>query len=126
MAIHAPTLLEGAVLLRLPAAGARWPETLPPVPDGYVVTVTLGHAGLRPPASLVTARGYRLAGAASDARPLGDVIDLLVGADLRTAEPSWWAAVLGRATRAFDLRHGPVQRVLAAELDLHARALDST
>jgi hypothetical protein len=121
--VTAPPLPEGAVLLRLAVTGASWPETLPSVPVGSRVTVTVGRAELLPDRLAAATRGYLVVGAASDTRPLGDVVDLLVLPELQQAAPRWWSELLGRAHRAFDLRHGPVQRVLGAELALHARAL---
>jgi hypothetical protein len=121
--VTAPPLPEGAVLLRLPVTGASWPELLPAVPAGSRVTVTVGRPELLPDAHAAASRGYLVVGAASDTRPLGDVVDLLVLPELQQAAPGWWRGLLGQAHRAFDLRHGPVQQVLGAELALHARAL---
>lgn len=123
MAVTAPPLPEGGVLLRLPASGPGWPDLLPVVPAGHVVTVTVGRPGLLPDEAHATARGYRVVGAASEARPIGDVVDLLVPRALREAAPGWWAPVLADASRAFDLSLGPVLTVLGAELALHAQAL---
>jgi hypothetical protein len=115
-----------AVLLRLPVEGRDWPTTLPAVPEGGQVTVTLGHPELVPAdPGPARARGYHVVGAASEHRPLGSVADLLITADLRDAAPAWWEALLGRASRVFDLRLGPVQQVLSAELALHVDALES-
>ena len=112
-----------SVLLRLPVDGPDWVLDLPPVPGGATVTVTLGHPDLLPiDTDPARTRGYRIVGTASERRPLGAVADVLVSAELRDAAPGWWDTVLRRATRAFDLRLGPVQRVLEAELALHARA----
>jgi hypothetical protein len=86
------------------------------------VTVTVGRSELLPDPALASRRGYLVVGAASDARPIGDVVDLLVAGELQEAAPAWWTEVLGRSHRAFDLRHGPVQRVLGAELAMHAQA----
>ncbi len=120
-----PTVADGAVLLRLPAEDPAWAESLPPVPGGASVTVTLGHPDLVPedPTGLWAA-GYRVVGVASEERPIGAVVDLLVPAELRAAAPEWWQQVLARARRAFDLRLGPVLSVLDAELAMHRRALD--
>ena len=118
------TLPADAVLLRLAVEGTDWPSTLPDVPGGGQVTVTVGHPDLVPedPAPALE-RGYHIVGAASEHRPLGAVADLLITAELREAAPAWWAALLRRAARVFDLRLGPVQQVLSAELSLHADAL---
>lgn len=115
---------EGTVLVRLPAHGRGWVDTLPPVPDGTSLTVTVGHPDLLPVADDALARaGYRVVGVASEHRPIGLAVDVLVPASVRASEPQWWLDVLARADRVFDLRMGPVQHVLAAELAMHARAL---
>ena len=124
MTARPPTLPADAVLLRLPVEGRDWPSTLPEVPRGGQVTVTVGHPDLMPddPAPART-RGYHIVGAASEYRPLGSVADLLITAELRDAAPGWWDALLRRASRVFDLRLGPVQQELSAELALHVEAL---
>jgi hypothetical protein len=117
------TPTEGAVLVRVGATNRAWVGTLPPVPDAHVLTVTVGHPTLLPvPVDRLTSRGYRLVGVAADHRPVGLTVDVLVPADLRAAHPDWWERLVGRAERVFDLRHGPVLRVLAAELELHLRS----
>lgn len=120
------TLPADAVLLRLPVEGTAWAATLPEVPDGAEVTVTVGHPELVPtdPAP-ARDRGYHVVGTASEHRPLGWVVDLLITAELRETAPTWWDGLLRRAVRVFDLRLGPVQQVLSAELSLHADALEA-
>ena len=115
---------DGSVLVRVTARDHTWPRQLPAVPGDAVLTVTVGHPDLLPVAvdDLVSG-GYRIAGVASEHRPVGRNVDVLVPADLRTRYPDWWQALAGNAERVFDLRLGPVLRVLAAELDLHLRAL---
>ncbi|MTV25429.1 hypothetical protein FTX61_08415 [Nitriliruptoraceae bacterium ZYF776] len=115
--------VDGTVLVRIPVSGRGWARALPPVPDGGTLTVTLGHADLAPvPVDDLVASGYRIAGVAADHRPLGAVVDVLVPPAVRDANPVWWAAVVAAADRVFDLRLGPVARVLAAEIALHQRA----
>lgn len=113
---------DGDVLVRITARDRSWPSRLPPVPAGGTVTVTLGHPRLTPDDELA-AGGYRVVGTASEHRPIGAVVDVLVPRVLREAHPDWWSVLGHAAERVFDLRLGPVQRVLAAELELHARAL---
>jgi hypothetical protein len=121
-----PAPAPGTLLVRVPARDRGWVRTLPPVPAGGPLTVTLGHADLAPvPVDDLVAGGYRIVGIAADHRPLGDVVDVLVPASLRLAHPDWWAVMRARADRIFDLAFGPVARVLAAEVDLHLRAADS-
>lgn len=126
-AAHDPTPQAGppagSVLVRIPVVGRGWPRALPAVPGGETLTVTLGHADLAPvPVDDLVASGYRIAGVAADHRPLGSVVDVLVPAALREAHPDWWRDLAGHADRVFDLRMGPVARVLAPELALHQRA----
>ena len=114
---------DGAVLVRIGANERTWASTLPVVPDGRVLTVTVGHPSLFPvPIDDLVDGGYRVVGIAAEHRPIGRTIDVLVPRDLREDAPAWWSELVARAERVFDLRHGPVQRVLAAELELHLRA----
>lgn len=116
-----PPVTDGDVLVRLPAIGSSWPTTLPAVPGGHLLTLTLGHPALLPAAHGRLPVGYRLVGVATDARPIGQTVDVYVPARVRDDHPDWWLSLLSRAERVFDLRLGPVQRVLAAELALHRR-----
>lgn len=115
---------DGSVLVRVTALDRSWPRRLPAVPGDAVLTVTVGHPDLLPVAvdDLVSG-GYRIAGVASEHRPVGRSVDVLVPAELRLARPDWWRQFAGGAERVFDLRLGPVLRVFAAEIDLHLRAL---
>jgi hypothetical protein len=127
-------LTEGAVLVRLPARDRTWPRSLPPVPEGRTLTVTVGHAGLLPRhVDALTGAGYRLVGVASERSPVGvaserspvgATIDVLVPRDLREDHHVWWRSFARDALRIFDLRMGPVRAVLAADLELHLRALE--
>ena len=118
--IRVPT--DGAVLVRLPAKDRTWVADLPAVPGGRTLTVTIGHPDLLPvpPDDLVSA-GYRIVGVAAEHRPLGRIVDVLVPAALRSSEPEWWERLAGCSQRIFDLRHGPVLRLLEPELTLHLR-----
>lgn len=113
-------LPAGTLLVRVPVGGPSWPRSLPVVPLGHHVTVTLGHTALLPgPDDGLSASGYRIAGVAADHRPLGAVVDLLVPAGLRTCDPVWWQELRGHAERVFDLAFGPVAHLLSAEVALH-------
>lgn len=112
----------GAVLVRVRAGTPAWIREVPPVPDAQVVTVSVSDARLREVTSAdLLACGYRIVGvhpwrAATDGH---GAVDLLVTAPLIEAHPVWWRELLAVADRAFDLRLGPVQRVLGQELALH-------
>lgn len=119
-------ITEDAVLVRVAVQGRGWPRLLPATPRGVMLTVTVGHPRLLPVAEDELRRaGYRVAGVTDARQPLDRSIDVLVPTSLHETEPIWWAALFARAERVFDLRHGPVQHVLAPQLALHARALES-
>jgi hypothetical protein len=123
---HARPLPDGTLLVRVAASDRTWARTLPRVPGGRTVTVTVGQADLAPvPADDLVASGYRIVGVASDQRPLGLLVDVCVPPDLRLEHPAWWARLAERAERIFDPRLGPVAKVLAAELALHRGAVAS-
>lgn len=116
-------LTDGALLVRLAAPDRGWAARLPAVPQGRTLTVTVGHPTLLPVAvdDLVSG-GYRLAGVASAERPVGLSVDVLVPRELREDQPAWWSRLLAGAERVFDLRHGPVLRVLEDQLRMHVGA----
>ncbi len=117
---------DPGVLLRIAARDRGWPAHLPPVPAGNRLTVTVGHPRLLPVDSEATAAaGYVVVGVAAAHRPIGATIDVLVPGVFLTGHPEWMEAVRPLAERVFDLRMGPVQRVLAAELAVHRRSLGS-
>lgn len=120
-----PTPPPGAVLVRVFAHGLSWARSLPVVPGGGTVTVTVSSPGLRRvPADDLVSHGYRVVGVSSSRpRGAGEVIDLLVPAELREAHPDWFRDLLGRADRVFDCDLGPVRRLLGAELALHTAAI---
>lgn len=123
---HPQELPDGTLLVRVAATDRGWARTLPRVPDGRTLTVTVGQADLAPvPADDLVASGYRIVGVAAAHRPLGRLVDVCVPPDLREEHPSWWSALAARAERIFDPRMGPVARVLAAELAMHRGAATS-
>lgn len=112
----------GAVLVRVRADSPSWISRVPPLPRGEVVTVSVSEPSLREvPSQDLRRCGYRIVGV-HPWRPATDghgTVDLLVTAALIDTWPSWWRQLLSVADRAFDLRLGPVQRVLGQELALH-------
>lgn len=109
----------GAVLLRLVAHDGSWLLRLPEVPGRRTLSVTVGGAEHRAVASTDLARlGYRVVGSTGDPRH----VEVLVPVSMAEAHPAWFLAALAVADRAFDLRHGPVQRLLGPVIGLHARS----
>ncbi len=118
---------DGDVLVRLPVTDRHWPDILPPVPGGEVLTITVGHPGLLPTGEQeLIAAGYRIVGVHSSRRATagtgsasGASIDVLVPGPLRDTHPRWWRQLAASAERIFDLRLGPVQMVLGSQLARH-------
>lgn len=112
----------GAVLVRVRAETTAWIDHLPPVPADGVVTVSVSDPSLREvPSAALERAGYRVVGI-HPWRPATDdhgSVDLLVTSLLIERHPAWWRGLLRIADRAFDLRLGPVQRVLGQEIVLH-------
>jgi hypothetical protein len=121
--VDATSAPPGAVLVRVRAGDADWIRTLPVVPGNATLTASVSHPRLaHVPADELVARGYRLIGVAASFGADAHV-ELLVPHRLQVCEPDWFAALLQRAERAFDLRHGPVQQVFAGTIEAHVRAL---
>ncbi len=111
------------MLVRLPVSDRHWPDTLPPVPGGEVLTITVGHPALLPAGEqALIAAGYRIVGVHSSRRAAagtGASIDVLVPGTLRRAHGRWWRQLAASAERIFDLRLGPVQLLLGPQLARH-------
>jgi hypothetical protein len=109
----------GALLVRVATTGPSWVGRLPPVPGGLEITVSVSAPDQREiPSDRLAASGYRIVGCHPNRT---GTVDLLVPASVIAAHPDWWRQVLAVADRAFDLRLGPVQRILGAEISLHLR-----
>lgn len=112
----------GAVLVRVRADTPAWIDRLPVVPGRGIVTVSVSDPTLREvPSAALERGGYRIVGV-HPWRPATDghgSVDLLVTSLLIETHPAWWRDLLRIADRAFDLRLGPVQRVLGQEIVLH-------
>lgn len=112
------------VLLRLAVHEDAWAEDLPPVPDGFTVTVSFASddaADLHGPA--VELLGYRIAGVAT-ALGARDCADVVVPSALARRHPGWWAAITACGGRVYDLGFGPVAAALDPVLALHHGAAD--
>lgn len=105
---------EGA-LVRLPARAGAWVESVPPVPDGHVVTVSFStHAAAEEHGDAFALLGYRgvpppaLGPPAPPSDGSGDVAWLVVSSALARAHPLWWRSVRAHADAVFPLALGPV------------------
>jgi hypothetical protein len=109
---------DGTVVVRLRADEPAWVLALPPMPGRARLGITLGDASLRSAHDALADRGYDLLAVVAGRRP-GLHADVLVTADLREAQPRWFAALMLPAERVFDLRFGPVHVALRDELAVH-------
>lgn len=110
--------LDG-VLVRRPAS-KDWLSSLPPVPDGADVTVSLtdAAAAIRHAAELASG-GYVPVGAAGCATADTVMADFLVPRALATSQWEWLASLLGSDGRIFEPALGPVRLVLRPVLAAH-------
>lgn len=121
MSRQATTHADPGALVRLSIAGERWAEDVPPVPRGFAVTAsfsTTDAAAVHGEA--LGLLGYRVVGV----QPMPDgtepCVALLVPAALIEARPRWWRAIKAQADRTYALAFGPVSRMFADLLRLHA------
>lgn len=110
-------------LVRLPVVTGAWAESIPPVPDGHVVTVSFSTpAATEEHADAFALLGYRVV-AAPDAPdgPKGavPVAWLVVAGGLARRHPLWWAGVRDHADGVFVLSMGPVVARFATVLQAH-------
>lgn len=113
---------DGA-LLRLAIDGHDWAEHVPPVPPGARVSAAFStHDALAAHGDALALLGYRIVGVIDpgDGDDMPEFVDLLVAQDVLETHGTWWRAVAGLATHAFNLAHGPVLAALAAALRPHA------
>lgn len=117
---HPDQPVIGGVLVRLRAASELWIDRVPPVPSGHIVTATVSSQALADvPADELVARGVRVVGRHVSPRIGRGTVDLLVPTTLLESSTSWFRQLLEEAERVFDLAHGPVQHLFAAEISTH-------
>jgi len=106
--------------VRLRAASELWIDRVPPVPFGHIVTATVsGKALADVPTDELVARGVRVVGRHVPPRLGRGTVDLLVPTTLVESPTGWFQQLVSEAEQVFDLAHGPVQHVFAAEIATH-------
>jgi hypothetical protein len=114
-----PATVEDSALVRLPVAPGAWAESLPPVPDGYAVTVSLSSAALAEEhGEALALLGYDVVDGPEDP-PDSSVAWMLVSASLAQAHPTWWGRVRHLSDGVFRLAMGPAVRRYEALLRAH-------
>lgn len=113
------------VLLRMAVGDGHWAEDIPPVPEGFTVTVSFGSAAAtdehRDALGLL---GYRTVdGPALSDADFVDTADFLISHALLEQHPTYWRSVAGRAERAYHLSLGPAAAMVAHVVAAHAAHL---
>lgn len=108
-------------LVRLPLTPGPWAESLPPVPEGHVVTVSFSSsaATVEHEEALVLL-GYRVV--AGPEEPGDERAWMLVSSALAGEHPAWWQALRTGCDRVYALKMGPVLRALEPLLRAHFTA----
>lgn len=111
----------GGALLRLPVDADHWAEDLPPVPDGFVVTVSCSSADVAAAhGEALTQLGFTLAGVHRPQRdPDEPLVEVVVHADLIDLRTVWWRTMAARSTAAYNLQAGPVAALFADVIGMH-------
>ena len=116
----------GGALARLAIDSERWAEQVPPVPDGYRVTVAFSSEDLAVEhAEAIELLGYQVVGTHEAGQgggsPAGGLraADFLVSDRLAESHPAWWHALARLASRVYVLHLGPVRRLLGEALTVH-------
>lgn len=106
------------------AVDAAWPDRLPAVPPGHLVSVTVSTPSMAARWPEIEARGYRFAGEVAApllvrATEVTDVVDIVVDQSLIDEDPLWWRSLARHAWHTFPLAFGPVLHVFSDVLDVH-------
>lgn len=113
------------VLLRFVVPEGPWAEDIPPVPEGFAVTVSFSSVNVaHEHAEALTLLGYRVVHLPPSLQlAVSHIADFLVTAELMERHPTYWCSVAGRAARAYHLALGPAAALVADIVDVHVRAM---
>lgn len=123
-----PAVEPTSALVRLPVVTGAWAESIPPVPDGHVVTVSFSSAAAAEEhAEAFALLGYRVVEVDGEGDAVtggaGPVAWLVVSGGLAQRHPLWWDGVRGHADAVFMLSLGPVVQRHEALLQAHFAVL---
>lgn len=105
--------------MRLPVPPGPWAESLPPLPDGHVATVSFSSIGLTAEhGDALALLGYHVVDGPEDPRG-SSVAWMLVSTPLAQAHPTWWASVRRLSDGVFRLAMGPALRRYSPILRAH-------
>jgi hypothetical protein len=122
----APSRRRDGVLARLQVTAGPWAENIPPVPDGFDVTVSFGSEALvHEHGEALELLGYRVVGTPETVTPLPPVADFLISEALLEQRPMYWRALASQAARAYNLAFGPAAALVADIVAAHTRLSSS-
>ena len=103
------------MLVRFLVSDGPWAEDIPPVPDGFTVTVSFGSANVADEhGEALALLGYNVVELPPALQlTVSHIADFLVSADLIECHPTYWRSVAGRATRVYHLALGPAAALVA-------------
>lgn len=114
--------VEG-VLVRFVVADGPWAEDIPPVPEGFTVTVSFGSENVAAEhAEALGLLGYRVVELPPQLQlTVSRIADFLVSQEVMERHPTYWRSLATRATRAYHLALGPAAALVADIVEVHAR-----
>jgi hypothetical protein len=109
------------IRVRFVVATGPWAEDIPPVPEGFGVTVSFGSENV----AHEHGDALRLLGYTVVELPpvlqlsVSQIADFLVSAELMGRHPTYWRSLASRATRAYHLSLGPAAALVGGIVDVH-------
>ena len=106
-------------------ADGHWAESLPPVPQGRVVTVSFASGTVADEhCDALELLGYRVVDiAAIPDLPISRVADFLLTSDVIDEHPTYWRSMAEQGTRVYHLALGPAAAAVAEIVAGHAPLL---
>lgn len=99
-----------------------WAEGIPPVPEGFDITVSFSDAdAVAIHGDALALLGYRVVGVQPHGASGLPVADFLIPQRVLESHATWWRALADQADRAFSLALGPVVASLTDVLRAHVQ-----
>lgn len=117
----APPHEVDGVVVRLAVGPGAWAEDIPPVPAGFVVTVSFGSETVADEhRDALELLGYRVVDVPVPADlSIPGIADFLVLQDVMEHHPTYWRSLALRAERAYHLALGPAAAAVADVVAQH-------
>jgi hypothetical protein len=113
------------VLVRFVVKDGPWAEDIPPVPEGFSVTVSFSSPNVAAEhGEALELLGYRVVELPDQLQlPISRVADFLVSHEVMEQHPTYWRSLADRAVRAYHLSLGPAAALVRDIVDAHAQSL---